>query len=516
MPKGKEKITTHLANVADKILALVADGSPEGQKRVYNAFAKAKERYSAPTYSAWLLVYYWTRTRHADFEYSMGELEKAASDFRREQEFRNFISEGEMATTSGNFYLFKYLLQEFPEYTEESDKALLHILPRLRDLIKEKVAQKEFEWCQEHKEIEDTKAQMIAEKKRIESECLTIQLLDSLEYNPSEKDSNSGEDAPSFVIKTHNRPWHIHWINPYGNLRRVLLDTENDLLSQYRSLDEMEPIDLLNLKIALAAWLNNEQKMIKVKCITDGYQASDYNCFLLDNARLTLTWVNSVGTPTDIQLSDYPPLARFLQDQPDLALPEHMEQLRLLLIDVNTRHQISAEKKEQLLQFSLAIPTASPPKDSIKKLKLEDFKAIEDVLRRGPPGMAGPAMSCPPNPDQDNDPASGQPEKPKKAEKTIGKLDADKFKDIAALLQQQVNQNAMRSEKNPVDASQTQTTNQQKQTPPRSPREESSTIKPGKISIPANIATLFHHQAPPSDNLLSTQDEEGLALTNHS
>lgn len=343
MPKPKkEKITSNLRNVAQQILNLVADTSPAGRITTQKIFSSAHKIYTSKHKSPFLWwLYRYSSQRQDEIEDSMEELIHAKSMFLCKQRLCNFIYRGNMTTSSANFYLLKELLAHLPNYDTEKDVELLHILPRLRDLIIDLVQEEDALMLSELQERNRSIEQLEEEAERVDSAARKIVILDGNKASISGSDLEDNKEY--FFIKQTEGHWRIEWLNPYGKKINVALPSEMIAENSHLSFAELvEDEDSLHaFKLALATWIACEKKFTKIKFSNDNTPLHPNNVFVVNTNEQSIIWYNSVGKPLAIAMDNYPLLESFMRTNPNWDKTSTVDRLTVLLMGVNTRSQIS-------------------------------------------------------------------------------------------------------------------------------------------------------------------------------
>ncbi|MGM9452143.1 hypothetical protein ACTAZI_02285 [Legionella bozemanae] len=363
MPKKKPlKISKEFV---EQVVAIIANESEEGRKRIVAIARRAEEKYEQPVKS-WITgwIYQYTRTRGEKIGQSINVMKDFPDAYTRLQELKLMISDGAWNVKSSyNYYLFLELIDAVPDYQPLED----HLMPNFIMDLKDEVLIEINNFMAQYKAtLEDKKAREIERQAARESaRQLTENVMVFNNLVAAKQYQSTQQDKTVFVINYKNNQWHISWIDITGEVYPL---TPGDELAQKlatlegQDIEKLSPVHLKRIK--LECLKAREQYLAKVQLVINPENPKTHSALTNDElitngmtstfvlrctkSETSLCWINSMGVPKDITLSEGSKLNSWLADHKDSLLEGDILQLKAYLLQLNTAQSIASSKLHEM------------------------------------------------------------------------------------------------------------------------------------------------------------------------
>lgn len=366
MPKNKKKPLEVSKEFVEQVLAIIANETEEGRKKIVAIARRAEEKYEQPVKS-WITgwVYQYTRTRGEKVEQSINVMENFPDAYTRLQEFKLMISEGKWEVGSYNYYLFLELIDAVPDYQTLPD---VLIQPFVIEL-KEQVMMQINDFMAHYKTVlAEIKAREIEREAARESTRLLAETVAVLNNLDAAKDYQSNnQDKITFSLNYENEQWHLAWVDTTGEVYPLIAGDE--LVKKLATLEDkdIEKLSQVRLRgIKRECLKAREQYIAKVQVHinpkdTNAEQANVYlseliekgttSAFVLQHKEkvASLCWINTRGVSQEISLANSPKLSSWLATHQGPFNEADTLQLKAYLLQVNiTQSKIASAKIDKM------------------------------------------------------------------------------------------------------------------------------------------------------------------------
>ncbi|KTD42080.1 hypothetical protein [Legionella parisiensis] len=413
MPKKKPlKISKEFV---EQVVAIIANESEEGRKRIVAIARRAEEKYEQPVKS-WITgwVYQYTRTRGEKIGQSINVMKDFPDAYTRLQELKLMISDGAWNEKSSyNYFLFLELVDAVPDYQPLEE----HLMPSfIMDLKDEVLIEINSFMAQYKATLEDKKAREIERQAARESArqiAENVMVFNSLaaakQYQTTQKDKTV------FSVSYKDEQWHISWVDVTGEV--YPLTPGDELAKNLETLEDrdIEKLNMVNLRRIKRECLKaREQYLAKVQLVINPENPKTHcaltNDELIANgvrstfvlrrteSEISLCWINSIGSP--ISINDHSKLTSWLADHKAALNEADVLQLKAYLLQLNTSQSIDSTKLDKMnnmlskvLQAHNLFSQALPIKDEVEqpggdktkvsrgKIDLKQFALIEQHMK---------------------------------------------------------------------------------------------------------------------------------------
>ncbi|KTD02157.1 hypothetical protein [Fluoribacter gormanii] len=407
MPKKKSlKIPKEFV---EQVVAIIANESEEGRKKIVAIAQRAEKNYERPVKS-WLTgwVYQYTRTRGEKIEQSINVMKDFPDAYTRLQELKLMISDGEWNVNSSyNYFLFVELIDAVPDYQVVDDDQL----PKFIMELKEEVLIEINSFMAQYKAtLEDKKNREIERQAALQKALQAVENVVVFNNLATAKEQSTQQDKVAFTLSYKNSQWHLSWVDATGEAYPL---TPSEELSQKLATFEKRDIEKLNSvhlkQIKRECLKAREEYLAKVQLLINPENPKTNlaltnedlavkgvtSTFVLRHTEkegTSLWWINSMGSANKISLTDYPKLDSWLATQKGAFKDADVLQLKAYLLQLNTAQSIASSKLDkmnsmfsQILQNKKHKPEAA---DEMKKtapgqgrINLKQFALIEQHMK---------------------------------------------------------------------------------------------------------------------------------------
>lgn len=417
MPKKKPlKISKEFV---EQVVAIIADESEEGRKRIVAIAQRAHDKYEGPVKSlltGWFFQF--TRTRGEKVGQSINVMKNFPDAYTRLQELKLIISDREAEWNPGssyNYLLFLELIDAVPDYQPLE----AHLMPNFIMDLKDEVLIEINNFMAQYKAtLEDKKARELERQTARESvRQLTENVMVFNNLAAAKQYQSTQQDKTVFVINYKNDQWHISWVDVTGEVYPL---TPGDELAQKLATLENRDVEKLNTvhlrRIKRECLKAREQYLSKVQLVINPEHPKTRSALTNDElitngmtstfvlrrteSETSLWWINSIGVPHNITLVDHLKLNFWLLDHKAALNEADIFQLKAYLLQLNTAQSIASSKLHemnnklsQVLQAQSMLSQALPKKDetgqpivdktkeSIGRIDLKQFALIEQHMK---------------------------------------------------------------------------------------------------------------------------------------
>jgi hypothetical protein len=406
----KKKLLDIPSDFVDHILAVIADESEIGRKKIVAISKRAEKKYDSPVKS-WLTgwVYQYTRTRGGEVQQSIKVMEDFPDAYTRLQEFKLMISKGEWNVGSYNYFLFLELIDAIPDYEFLEEEFQHAFILRLKDLV---IKQIDNFMAQYKASLEQIK---IREIERQATRQTTLQSVEHvLVFNnlaAAKEAQTKQQDKTIFCLALKNKQWHLSWLDSTGDIYPLSLSGE---LVQRLSAFEVQNVEKLNSinfrRVKRECLKSRDCYLEKIQLNVDPKDSQTHD--VLNNKQLAeqgmtstfvlrtkgdeigLWWINSMGIANEITLSQYSQLSSWLATHKAPVSEEDILHFKSYLLSVKTTQSFSVIKMEEMnnMLFNVLHHKTGKQKEPvgeikktevvIQKLDLGVFKIVEDHFKR--------------------------------------------------------------------------------------------------------------------------------------
>lgn len=403
MPKKKPlKISKEFV---EQVVAIIANESEEGRKRIVAISQRAEKQYEEPVKS-WITgwVYQYTRTRGEKIEQSIKVMKDFPDAYTRLQELKLMISEGAWNVKSSyNYYLFLELIDAVPDYQPLED----HLMPNfIMDLKDEVLIEINSFMAQYKATLENKKAREIERQAtRQSARQLTENVMVFNNLTAAKQCQSTQQDKIVFSVSYKNNQWHISWIDATGEVYPL---TPGDELAQRLATLEDRDVEKLNTvhlrQIKRECLKAREQYLAKVQLVINPENPKTHSALTNDELianRVTSTfvlrhtesetsfcWINSMGVPNNLTLTDHAKLNSWLADHKSPFLEGDILQLKAYLLQLNTAQSITSSKLHEMnnklshvFQANSKQVVVDKTKESIGRIDLKQFALIDQHMK---------------------------------------------------------------------------------------------------------------------------------------
>ncbi|HRD71094.1 MAG TPA: hypothetical protein PK657_13220 [Legionella sp.] len=404
------KIIDNLEKFFDHFFSILADDSPAGTKQFLDAFKLAQEQYKG-TINNWSMgwIYMFTRTRGKSIEQTHKVIETYPDLIIRLQELQQILPKTEIDATkdqSMTLHAFDSILLEHfvnlvPGYLPLKEKEKPVVFPRIMEMLLSKI--KSFQ--ADNKFIERTKIERQKECQKIPQKnnvALTKFIEIKLLVNPMNPDINtslSNEDLikqghfNTFILRGMKGKYSLNWLNSIEKSVEIPLKRYPLLDKWLVTLESIQDDDLVKLKEALTQvttcvkkvplLINPDSpagKLSNEDLIKKGVNST----FILrtHDEKYNLYWINSLNTPVEINLADYPAFNKWLNNN---SLDEcNHSCLNEYLCDINTGKPVGRDDlKQELNHFFARGQNLVPVRENTSKpLDLERYQMVAALFAK--------------------------------------------------------------------------------------------------------------------------------------
>ncbi|CAM2790039.1 Uncharacterised protein [Legionella steigerwaltii] len=415
----KKKSFTIPKEFVEQVLTIIANESEEGRRKIVAIARRAEQKYELPVKSkltGWF--YQFTRTRGEKVEQSINVMENFPDAYTRLQEFKLMITEGEWNIGSSyNYFLFLELIDAIPDYQPVEP----HLMPTFVMQLKSDILVEINSYmalCRaslEEKKAREIEQQIARERARLLVE--RIMVFNNLD--DAKKCQSEQQDKIVFSLSYTNEQWHLYWVDVTDQVHPLNLSEE---LAQ--KLSTVEDKDVKNLNSVHLKQIKREclkakdQYVAKIQVHINPENTNTHtelsnddlikkgitSAFVLRNKEkvTSLWWINSIGVPREISLTDYPTLSSWLdahQGQGPFNEADLL-QLKTYLLQLNTTQlntpQLIAtakldkmndllskvlRKKDAQEQPTVAETHKEEVKDKVPQINLKKFAFLEKHLQ---------------------------------------------------------------------------------------------------------------------------------------
>ncbi|PWY57411.1 hypothetical protein DGG96_01465 [Legionella qingyii] len=364
MPKKKSlKIPKEFV---EQVVAIIANESEEGRKKIVAIAQRAEKNYQRPVKS-WLTgwVYQYTRTRGEKIEQSINVMKDFPDAFTRLQELKLMISDGEWNVNSSyNYFLFLELIDAVPDYQVVEDAQLPKFIMELKEevLIEINSFMAQYKATLEDKKNREIERQAALQKALQASENVLV-------FNnlaAAKEQSSAQQDKVVFTLSYKNSQWQLSWVDATGEVYPL---TPSEELSQKLATFENRDVEKLNSvhlkQIKRECLKAREEYLAKIQLLINPENPKTNlaltnedlavkgitSTFVLRHTEkegTSLWWINSMGSANKISLTDYPKLDSWLANQKGAFKDADVLQLKAYLLQLNTAQSIASSKLDKM------------------------------------------------------------------------------------------------------------------------------------------------------------------------
>lgn len=392
----------------DQVLAIIANESEEGRKKIIAIAKRAEEKYERPIKS-WLTgwFYQYTRTRGEKVDQSINVMQSFPDAYTRLQEFKLIISDGEWKIGSYNYLLFLELIDAVPDYASIDEPFVHSFILELKELVIKQIDSFMFQY---KSTLETIKARELErETMRKNERQSTENILIFNDLTNAKETRLKQQDKTVFALNFKNDLWHLSWVD--GNGEIYPLSPGNELILKLATLEkpDIEKLSSVSLKqikkecikardhylSKIQVIINPEDKnshasLTNENLITNGVVST----FVLHHTEkeTSLWWINSIGVPNKIDLANYPKLNSWLAAHEAPLNQADKLQLKANLLHIKTTQSFSASKLEHMNEMLEKVLKRQSPKDEhtedkhVGRLDLSLFDKVklhlEDRVRK--------------------------------------------------------------------------------------------------------------------------------------
>ncbi|MCE0723063.1 hypothetical protein [Legionella resiliens] len=363
MPKKKPlKISKEFV---EQVVAIIANESEEGRKRIVAIAQRAEKKYEQPVKS-WITgwVYQYTRTRGEKIGHSINVMKDFPDAYTRLQELKLMISDGEWNVKSSyNYFLFLELIDAVPDYQPLEDHLMPSFIMDLKDEVLTEINSfmAQYKATLEDKKIRDIERQAARESARQVTENVLV--FNNLAAAKQCQSTQQGKIV--FSVSYKNDQWHISWVDVTGDVYPL---TPGDELAQKLATLEDRDVEKLNTvhlrRIKRECLKAREQYLAKVQLEINPENPKTHGAltneelianrktstFVLrhSESETSLCWINSIGVPHNITLTAHSKLNSWLADHKAALNEADVLQLKAYLLQLNTAHSIATSKLHEM------------------------------------------------------------------------------------------------------------------------------------------------------------------------
>ncbi|KTD72751.1 hypothetical protein [Legionella tucsonensis] len=363
MPKKKPlKISKEFV---EQVVAIIANESEEGRKRIVAIARRAEKKYEQPVKS-WITgwVYQYTRTRGEKIGQSINVMEGFPDAYTRLQELKLMISDGAWNVKSSyNYYLFLELIDAVPDYQPLEDHLMPNFIMDLKDevLIEINNFMSQYKATLEDKKVREIERQATRQSAR----QLTENVMVFNNLTAAKQCQSTQLDKIVFSVNYKNDQWHISWIDATGEV--YPLTPGDELAHRLASLEDqdVEKLNTVHLRQIKRECLKaREQYLAKVQLVINPENSKTHSALTNDDliahgmtstfvlrhteSESSLCWINSIGVPHNITLMDHAKLNSWLTDHKTPILEGDVLQLKAYLLQLNTAQSITSSKLHEM------------------------------------------------------------------------------------------------------------------------------------------------------------------------
>ncbi|KTD06123.1 hypothetical protein Lgra_2900 [Legionella gratiana] len=398
MPKKKPlEISKEFVN---QVLAIIADESEEGRRKIIAIARRAEEKYERPIKS-WLTgwFYQYTRTRGEKVEQSIDVMQKFPDAYTRLLEFKLIISDGEWKIGSYNYLLFLELIDAIPDYASIDESFIHSFILELKELVIKQIDSFMFQY---KSTLESIKAREIERQTIRQNERQSIEnILIFNELTVAKEMLSQQPDKTGFSLSFKNDLWNLFWIDENGET--YPLSPSNELILKLTTLEEpnIEKLNKVSLKqIKKECVKARDQYLSKIQVIINPEDKKSHAPLSIENLIINgvtstfvlrdteketnLWWINSMGVSSKISLTDYPKLNSWLATHKPPFNETDGLQFKANLLHIKTTQPFSASKIESMNEMLEKVLKKQGPRDAFTKdnlnigrLDLESFDNIK-------------------------------------------------------------------------------------------------------------------------------------------
>lgn len=386
----------------DQVLAIIANESEVGRKKIIAIARRAEEKYDLPVKS-WLTgwFYQYTRTRGEKVEQSITVMKNFPDAYTRLQEFKLMISEGEWNVGSYNYLLFLELIDAVPDYASVEEPLIHAFILELKDLI---IKQIDVFMAQYKATLKSIKDREIERQAMGQTERQVIENILVFNNITTAKEAlSTQQDKIVFSLIFKNDLWNLSWIDDDEEI--YPLSPSNELIQKLATLvkPDIEKINEIGLKgIKRECIKARDQYLSKIQLIINPEDKNSHtsltneqlatngvtSTFVLRHAEkeTSLFWINSIGVPNKLDLTQKEKLSSWLTTHAAPFNHEDILHLKANLLQVKTTQPFSANKLESMNEmmanvFKRSTHNAEPVQDkNIGKLDLKLFGDLKHHL----------------------------------------------------------------------------------------------------------------------------------------
>lgn len=362
----------------DQVLAIIANESEEGRKKIVAIAKRAEEKYERPIKS-WLTgwFYQYTRTRGEKVDQSINVMQNFPDAFTRLQEFKLIISDGEWNIGSYNYLLFLELIDAVPDYASIDESFVHTFILELKDLVIKQIDSFMFQY---KSTLETIKAREIERETMRQNERQSIEnILICNELTIAKETLLKQPEKTVFSLSFNNNLWHLSWVDEHGEI--YPLSPSNELTLKLGTLDnpDIEKLSAVTLKQIKKECIKARDKYLsKIQVIVNPEDKSSHapltnenlitngisSTFVLRHTEkeTNLYWINSIGVPNEIALTDYPKLDSWLADHKTPLNETDALQLKANLLHIKTTQQFSTSKLKSMNEMLEKVLKKQDPK----------------------------------------------------------------------------------------------------------------------------------------------------------
>ncbi len=395
MPKKKPlKISKEFV---EQVMAIISNESEEGARKQIAIARRAEKKYGKPVKS-WLTgwFYQYTRTRGEEIEQSINVMEKGYPDaYTRLKKIKRMVSGGEWnVNSSWNYFYFLELSNEVPGYEPLEDYLLPTFIMELKDEVMIEINSfiTQYDITANDKNAREIE-QEAARQKALQA-VGNVMVFNNL---VAAKNAQSEQhDKIVFSLGYHNNQWHLSWVDARGEVYPLTPGEELRLklaTLRERDVEKLSPVLLRQIKRECIK--AREEYLAKIQLIINPEHPKTHSAltnedlklrgitstFVLRNRQgeISLWWLNTMGVPNKISLTDYPKLDSWLTTHKDEFTDADLLQLKAYLLQLNTAQSIDTSKLNEL-QKRLSHIFKKRPEVSTGKINLKQFAIIEQLM----------------------------------------------------------------------------------------------------------------------------------------
>lgn len=390
MPLENEKdlliVFDNLEQFSEKLLSQVAEDFEIAGKHLAHAIQKARNLYSQPidTYvTGW--VYYFSRTRGPQIQDALQSIETESSSVKRLETFKSLIQKGKLQRGSFNYYLFRELINSLPGYATLDEQAEMLVIKRLNVLLIKKIDEYINSFNSHQRVIEERKQALNILQAQDNYEHVVV----LSDLSAAKLDAENQFDKVYFCLTKIANEWQLVWINPTGMEFSLALNNElSNLLHEHEinSIDELNGV--FRKRVQKECFAIRDVSFNKIRVQINPERSDTTLCaeglssaFVLrgQSGEYRLSWINSLGKATAVDLAQSPQLKNWLSAQ-ELITQDDIIELKAYLSLVNTAHSIGMNDFKTKLQHCLLNQNVAPNKkteQASKRLNLGLFKDLE-------------------------------------------------------------------------------------------------------------------------------------------